>query len=148
MCNKYYYRYATEDDVDLIYNWANEKAVRENSFCSDKIQYEEHIEWYKRLLEDKEHNIQLILMCDDTPVGQCRLRVEGSRAEMGISVDKEYRGTGVGNAIMTCACDWVRENRPDIKTIIARIKPKNEASMKAVMNAGFHETYRNFEYDL
>lgn len=148
MSENYYYRYATWDDVDMIFNWANEKAVRENSFCSDDIKYEEHLKWYEGILSDKEHNIQLILMLDDTPVGQCRFRVEGEDALISLSVDKNYRGTGAGNALMSKACEWVKANRPDIKKIEGDIKSSNVSSMKAVMNAGFIETYRHYEINL
>lgn len=148
MSDKYYYRYATKDDVDLIYNWANEKEVRANSFNSNEIKYEDHVRWFDRILSDKEHNVQLILMCDDTPVGQCRLSIDNGQAIIGLSVDKNYRGTGVGNALISNICEWVRENRPDIKTLIGQIKPENEASAKAVIKSGFVETYRNYELKL
>lgn len=148
MSEEYYYRYATEEDVDLIFNWANEKAVRQNSFNSAEIKYEDHVKWYKNLLADKEHNDQLILMHGDVPVGQCRLRYEGESVEIGLSVDKDHRGTGAGNALIDCICKWVKENRPEIKTIVGRIKPENIASQKAVLRAGFVETYVNYEYHL
>lgn len=132
-----YLRLAEEDDVDLIYEWANEPEVRKNSFNSDPIPYENHLKWYRGMMDNKERNVQLILMKEATPVGQCRLRVEKGEAEIGCSIDKNYRGMGYGSLIFSTLNTWVTSNRKDIKCIIAKVKTNNYSSQKALINAGY-----------
>lgn len=69
---KEYLREATKDDVDLLFKWTNDPAVRKNSFSSEKITYEEHTSWYRSLLENKNCK-QYIYMCGDCPIGQIRI---------------------------------------------------------------------------
>lgn len=69
---KEYLREATKDDVDLLFKWMNDPAVRKNSFSSEKITYEEHTSWYRSLLENKNCK-QYIYMCGDCPIGQIRI---------------------------------------------------------------------------
>ena len=39
---KYYLRNNCKDDIDLLFVWANDFSVRQNSFNSKQISYEEH----------------------------------------------------------------------------------------------------------
>lgn len=135
--NRLYLRLATKADMDKIYNWANEKEVRKNSFNSKPIPYEDHIRWYNNLLDDTETNIQLILMSFNSPIGQCRLKVDGSEAEIGYSIDKLCRGKHFGSSMLSLLSEWVKENRNDISTIVARVKPDNISSIKAFENVGY-----------
>ena len=40
--NKLYLRTADENDMDLLFQWANDPDVRKNSFHSEPISYETH----------------------------------------------------------------------------------------------------------
>lgn len=144
----YYFRYATKEDVDLIFNWANEEEVRRNSFCSEQIKYEDHVIWYERLLADTAKNCQLILMEGESPVAQCRLKIIDGYAEVGYSVDCNHRGKGIGSAMLAMLTTWIKENRKDVTTIVARVKPDNEASYKAFTKNGYEENYRELRLNL
>ena len=86
-----YLRDATQSDMDLLYAWANDPAVRKNSFKSNPIPYEDHIKWFKHIMED-DNVLQFIMMDDEKPVGQIRLNVDGDEAEIGYSIAAECRG--------------------------------------------------------
>ena len=45
-----YLRKATIEDRDLLFQWANDPLVRKNSFSTAEIAYEEHVDWYNRVL--------------------------------------------------------------------------------------------------
>ena len=59
-----YLRKATIEDMDLLFQWANDSVVRKNSFSTAEISYEEHMKWYHNLLK-REDCMQYIYMDGD-----------------------------------------------------------------------------------
>ena len=49
---KTYLRTAEETDMMLLFEWANELSVRQNSFSTEEISYEEHKNWFQELQRD------------------------------------------------------------------------------------------------
>ncbi len=135
-----YLREATMQDMNLIYEWANDPVVRINSFNSEQIQYETHVKWYNRVMLD-ESVLQFILMDDDIPVGQIRLNIDRDEAEIGYSIAKDYRGKGYGHKVLQLVVDEVKENYPEIKSLVAKVKPDNIASSKLFEQEGYEMKY-------
>lgn len=129
-------RKALEGDMDLLFKWANDPVVRANSFNTDPILYENHVEWFNKMMDDPAV-LQFILMDGDIPVGQIRLNVEESEAEIGYSMDSEFRGKGYGHRILKLVVDEVQKNYPEIKGLIAKVKPENVASNKLFESEGY-----------
>ena len=77
-----YLRNADSQDIDLLFQWANERTVRKNAFSPAEITYEEHCRWFAQILA-REDARQYIFMCEEEPVGQIRVTVEGSKAVIG-----------------------------------------------------------------
>ena len=80
-----YLRNATIEDRDLLFEWANDAVVRKNSFSTEKISYEEHVNWYNKIL-DRDDCVQYIYMDGDCPVGQVRITLKDDEAEIGYSI--------------------------------------------------------------
>lgn len=148
-----YLRKADENDVDILYTWANDETVRRNSFSVDPIPYEEHVSWYKKLLEDS-GKVQYILEKEDhgtvSQIGQIRLDLDHEKmtAEIGYSVAREYRGLGYGKELIRLLIEAVKQEYPDIQKLIAKVKPDNVASHKAFLDSGFELKYNEFEHVL
>ena len=85
-----YLRETTEDDADLLFEWTNDASVRENSFSTDEISYDEHIRWFHHMLADDTIR-QYIYMHEGEPAGQIRITIDGQTAEIGYSICKEKR---------------------------------------------------------
>ena len=47
-------RKVTNEDMELLFTWTNEASTRLNSFRSAKIDYEEHKEWFKGIVNSTE----------------------------------------------------------------------------------------------
>ncbi len=124
-----YLRKIREEDMDLIYRWANDPIVRNNSFHTEPIPYENHIVWFKKTLTDP-MSLQFILMDENTPIGQIRLNIVDTTAEISYSISSDFRGKGYGHHIIRLMTDEVEKNYPKIDRIIAKVKPNNEASKK------------------
>lgn len=142
-----YLREANMQDMDLIYEWANDPAVRINSFNSEPIQYDTHVKWYNRIMSE-EAVLQFILMDDDTPVGQIRLNIDGDEAEIGYSIASAYRGKGYGHAVLQLVAEEVKADHPDIKCLVAKVKPGNIASRKLFEHEGYETEYTCYKLQL
>ena len=44
-----YLRKAQWEDMDMLFQWANDVVLRKNSFSMVPIAYEEHIAWFKKI---------------------------------------------------------------------------------------------------
>lgn len=139
-----YLRKATIEDRDLLFQWANDPLVRKNSFSTAEIAYEEHVDWYNRVL-DREDCIQYIYMDGEYPVGQARITLNGDSAEIGLSICEEMRSRGYGQKLIALISEKVLKEFPDISKIFAEVKPENYASQNALLHAGYTETYRVFQ---
>lgn len=133
-------RKATFQDIDLIYEWANDGLVRANSFKSEQIPYSDHVEWYNRMMTD-DTVLQYIMMEDDIPVGQIRLVIEGDSAEVNYSIASKFRGKGYGHVILQLAQDLLRDNNPNIRIMIAKVKSDNVPSKKLFEEEGYDLQY-------
>lgn len=140
-------RKATLEDMDLLFVWANEPMVRKNSFITAEISYEEHVEWYHKLL--KRNNCQqYIYVVEGEPVGQARITVDGETAEIGYSICAEERGMGHGRMLLQLLKKQVVQDFPEVKKLIGKVKTDNTASRKAFENAGYKEQYMVFEMEI
>lgn len=135
-----YLRKATEEDIDLLFEWANDPVVRVNSFNIEPIPYEKHVKWFKKIMDDP-NVLQFILMDEDIPVGQIRLNVNGDEAEIGYSIGNEFRGKGYGRRILQLVFDEVQKNHHEISSLIAKVKPENIASNKLFVSEGYGIEY-------
>lgn len=144
---KMYLRKAKMEDVDLLFGWVNDKSVRENSFDGHLISYDEHVSWFKRMMDDPDQ-VQYILMLDDIPVGQIRLCCDKDIAVISYSIAQSQRGKGYGSDIIKLVTEKIKEDRLDIKKVVGRVKPNNIASVKCFISNGFEESFSQFEYEL
>lgn len=131
---------AEMEDMDLLFKWANDPVVRVNSFNTEPIPYENHVKWFKKIMDDPTV-LQFILMEEDIPVGQIRLNVAGDEAEIGYSIGNEFRGKGYGHKILQLVADEVRKNHPKVTNLIAKVKPENIASNKLFVSEGYAMEY-------
>ena len=109
-----YLRKATIEDRDLLFQWANDPLVRKNSFSTAEIAYEEHVDWYNRVL-DREDCIQYIYMDGEYPVGQARITLNGDSAEIGYSICEEMRSRGYGQKLLALISEKVLNFRMSVQ---------------------------------
>lgn len=142
-----YLRRATREDVDLLYEWANDPLVRFNSFSTDQITYEEHKEWYNRILSGTDCR-QYIYMLEEEAIGQIRLTINEDEVEIGYSICASKRGRGYGKQLLELAMQQIREELPEVRRLTAKVKAGNIASSKTFEQTGFLKTYEAFEISL
>lgn len=123
-----YLRPATVDDARLIFEWANDPEVRENSFNTDDILWDDHLAWFTRTLAD-ESTLLFILMKDDAPVGQVRL-ANSDKWQISYSIASVYRGQGYGKLILQLAENELVVEGHGGEKLYAEVKMDNIASQK------------------
>ena len=121
--------------------------MRKNSFSTEKIPYENHVEWFKRLLE-REDCKQYIYYVDDVAVGQVRVAMENDKAEIGYSICNTARGKGYAKKMLQLLREQLKKDVPEVKTLVAKVKPENVASQKAFLGTGYKEIYRQYEIEI
>lgn len=134
-------------DMQLLFQWANDENVRKNAFHTDRITIEEHYKWFMNLLKD-DNQRQYLLISDKEPVGQIRIAMEGDMGIISYSIASEKRGLGYGKAIIHFLQQRVYEELPHIKTLVAKIKPSNMASIYCFKKNGFNEVYQQYEFSM
>lgn len=142
-----YLRDATENDVDLLYQWVNDPVTRQSAFSTGEITYETHKKWFKGVLEKSDVK-QLICMCDDIPVGQIRANFYGDVAELDYSIGPEYRKAGYGSELIKLGVEYIKRNFSEIKAIVAKVKKENIGSQKVLANNGFTERVIQYVLDV
>ncbi|WP_302766253.1 GNAT family N-acetyltransferase [Roseburia inulinivorans] len=139
-----YLKEAGRKDLDLLFQWVNEPSVRKNSFSTNVVSYEEHIEWYNKILCDKNCK-QYIYMDEDIPVGQARIVCKENVVEINYSICAEKRSMGYGKKLLQLISRQAWIDFPHAKKIIGRVKSENIASQKAFIDAGYKEDYYIYE---
>lgn len=131
-----YLRKATKDDLEILFEWANEKEVRKNSISTDEISFEEHQEWFNNKLNSE--NCDIYILCkDEIPIGQIRLDYNGNHAVVSYSICSKYRGQGYGQFMLVLAEEKVRQTHKEISIFDAEVKTENIALRKKFEELGY-----------
>ena len=133
------FRFAQLSDADLYYKWANDTIVRQNSFNTSEISYQQHIDWFTHKLNSQDCFFYLFLNEENMPVGQVRIDKSNNEIVIGISIDENFRGKGLGVQLLNQAStDYLHKFSK--AEIIAYIKEENIASIHQFSKAGFIKT--------
>jgi RimJ/RimL family protein N-acetyltransferase len=134
---KLLFKFASEKDLDLYFKWANDPAVRHNSYNSDPVVYENHVKWFRARINDPDYYFYLFYNETNEPVGQVRI-VKGNETIIGISVDEKFRGRSLSAEMLRMSGDdFLKKNSGT--TITAYIKKENMSSYSAFKKAGFEK---------
>ncbi|AGX44911.1 GNAT family N-acetyltransferase [Clostridium saccharobutylicum] len=139
---------ASKKDCDLLFIWANDIQVRENSFNSEKIMYEDHLNWFNNKISCDECVI-FILYFDEIPIGQVRVDIENENGLISYSIDRNYRGKGLSIAMLSKLEIEINKSENCIRKLVGRVKFTNIASQKVFENLKYRKIiHTNFlEYN-
>jgi UDP-2,4-diacetamido-2,4,6-trideoxy-beta-L-altropyranose hydrolase len=129
-------RRATDADRRLLWEWANDRAVRAGAFHQQAIEWADHVRWFAARVASPNCAIYVVTDEHDVPVAQVRFDVDDTGvASVDISVTAERRGTGIGSRALQSAVRAFREHSR--ARIQALIRPENQVSLRAFAAAGF-----------
>ena len=123
-------------DAEMLWRWANNPAVRANSFHPEPIPLDTHLQWYKRKLASSKTRIW-ILELDQEAVGQIRYdKIDQDRAEIDFSVVANCRGKGIGTRALVLTSTLVAQEL-GIRYLQGTVFSSNKSSRRAFIKAGF-----------
>ena len=134
--NRLKLRKATEDDLMLYFDWVNDPAVRANSFNTNVVLIKNHREWFTSKIKDV-NTVFYILEYEHIPAGQIRFDQSIDGAKINFSIDKQFRGRGLGKHILQMASQRLISEFPNLSSIYGYVKKNNTSSIKAFQSAGF-----------
>jgi len=137
-------RRATIDDSQSIFDWRNDKNSRPMFFNEQVITMGDHIKWFESALADTNRKLFIGEIFDEK-IGVCRFDLDKNEfwAEVSINMNPESRGRGLGKIFLLKCIEYYLES--NTYNLVARIKPKNHASLKVFNNVGFEQISVNEE---
>ncbi len=112
---------------------------------------EEHARWFRREDRRSRRAPARRRRCTAKPVGIVRVDVRDGAGEVGIAVAPDFRGQGLGTALLEALLADVATD-PQVVTLTASVHEGNTASMRAFARVGFHSAgadgdFRRFRHD-
>jgi UDP-2,4-diacetamido-2,4,6-trideoxy-beta-L-altropyranose hydrolase len=129
-------RAVSEQDCELLWQWANDPEVRARSFASQPIPWNEHVQWFNAKRGASDCRFYIAIDTDDTPIGSIRFDIDHDEAIVSIAIDNQYRGQGYGSTLIDLAVSELFATQ-HIAQVNAYIQPDNQASIRAFLKAGF-----------
>jgi RimJ/RimL family protein N-acetyltransferase len=124
-------------DAALLLEWANDPAARRASGDRATIEPTTHAAWFATRLADPSTYRIWIGQTGDGPVGVVRFeRLDERSVEVSIEVAPEARGRGLSHALLAAGLEAARQDF-DRPSVVARVRPDNERSVRLFERAGF-----------
>lgn len=130
--NLYLRKVESNFDALMLYDWANDIAVRANSLNNEKISITDHFAWFNSKINSKNTFIFILTDQYKSFIGQIRVDKVDEYFEIDYSISDFYRGRGFGNKIVQLLL-----NELGSTNFLAKVKRDNIASKKVFVNNGF-----------
>jgi UDP-2,4-diacetamido-2,4,6-trideoxy-beta-L-altropyranose hydrolase len=129
-------RRVEERDCRLLWRWANDPAVRAVSFSPEPISWDQHVQWFQSQLASPDALLYLVTDSADTPIGEVRYQLDGSRAVVSICLGPEWRGRGYSQIVLGMATNELFRST-NIAKVDAYVKGDNQVSWRLFKRFGF-----------
>lgn len=130
-------RAATINDASNLFEWRNAIETRRYSSNPNPIEIENHLRWLQHSLTLPNRRL-LIAEHQNKPIGVLRFDIDSlDQAEISIYLVPGLAGKGWGTKILESGTEWVKDNLPQVKNLVAKILMENIGSQRAFEKAGF-----------
>lgn len=140
--NKIKIRNVRSSDLQSLFKWRNDKLTRKMAFQSEMISLDKHLRWFNQILSNKKTKLYIGEIFSDK-IGVCRFdtNIKNGTTEVSINLNPNYRGRSLGKRLLDSGITHF--NKIHRNDLLARIKPKNKASLKIFKSLGFQEISSN-----
>lgn len=129
-------RRARQSDESFLLQLANDPVVRSASFSTAQITPDEHHAWLTAKLASRD-SLMLVAEDGERQLAQVRFDVQGVAAVVSLAVSMDYRGSGVALPVLQRALHVLAAAFPEVREVVARVRPENTISRGLFENAGF-----------
>ena len=130
-------RLITLEDSNDVLAWRNDIASRQMSINSDVISAVEHLNWFKRMLDNDLH-IGIVGEINSEKIGVVFMSVNESTSKVSINLNPLHRGKRLGGILLKSLILEVQKLLPKLQQFTAEIKNTNTASIKVFAQNGFN----------
>ena len=133
------FRAVKSTDKHLLWRWANDAAVRSNSFSPDFISLSDHETWFTTGLNSSDRLHWIAMDIHQCPVGQIRFdrSHENQTILIDFSLDSAVRGQGLGSNLLLNSIGLISPDWKNNYKIMAQVQSSNLASQACFQKAGF-----------
>lgn len=135
MAEKFDIKLATIDDMKAVFELSNDMSVRQNSFNSDKIDWDLHKTWFENKIKNENYLFFVIKTEQNQLISQ--VRFDKTDNTISISIAENYRGQGYGTKILKQVSDKIL-NEYKVKKINAYVKIENIISQRIFEKSGYN----------
>nr|WP_229309696.1 GNAT family N-acetyltransferase [Legionella pneumophila] len=131
-------RAATINDASNLFEWRNALETRRYSSNPNPIEIADHLRWLQHSLVLPNRRL-LIAEHQNNPIGVLRFDIDVllEQAEVSIYLVPGLAGKGWGTKILESGTEWIKNNLPQIKNLVAKILADNVSSQRAFEKAGY-----------
>lgn len=145
---------ASEEHLELIFNWRNEPSIREVMYNDDKIEWENHVRWFQSIVQDELKLIKIIYY-ENIPYGVANFYLTNKElkiGEWGFYIGEKNSPKGLGKILAYSMLNFLFEEA-NIRKICAEVLEFNNISINFHKKVGFAKEgvlrkhfYRNNRY--
>lgn len=136
LANQLKLRKAIPEDLHLLFDWANEPAVRQHSFNPEPISLERHTHWFKSKLDNPDA-LLYIAEADGEPAAHIRFDIHGRTASISYLIAADYRGKSLGHTVLLKGIELLLQERPGVQVVDGLVQQNHKASVRSFEKAGF-----------
>jgi RimJ/RimL family protein N-acetyltransferase len=127
---------ASDDDIDITFEWASNPRVRQYSIQLEPIIFENHKKWFLNKIASSNCHY-FISEVNEEKIGSIRFDInEKKEALLSFLLDPEFHGNGYGKLILNNGCKELLK-REDIVKIVGLVNIDNIPSIKTFKSLGF-----------
>jgi len=135
-------RKATQEDLDIYFDWANDAQTRKQSFNSEYIPFDQHVKWFIGKMASQTCKMYIFEL-DGIPAGQIRFDISHKVATISYSLAEPFRGKGLSKWLLKNGIQAFQKETPNISNIIGHVKTTNTPSIRTFKKLGFHRIVGN-----
>lgn len=126
-----------DQDCKLLWEWVNDVDVRQSAFNSKNIAWDDHRTWFLNKRKAPDCFQYIALNNHDIPIGQIRFDIKNFVAEIDYSIDKNFRGMGLGKILIKQGIESFCAEVEKPITIQGCVKKENQPSNQIFQRLGF-----------
>ncbi len=139
------FRLPKTNDLHDLHAYINKLSKEKiyTTFQGETISIEDEKSYLETQLENikKQTAFQLLAFYENTLIGVCGIdmleKVEAHIGEFGVSIDKEYRGEGIGQKFCEVILENAKTYLPNLEIITLKVYSENKEAIDLYVKLGF-----------
>ena len=140
-------RYPKRSDLMALWKYANRLSKEKTyvTFQGEKISLKEEAAWLEKVLMrvKKKQEVGLSIFAGQQVLGMCGIRlgqkIKPHVGSLGLSIDRDYRGEGLGKLLMTETLKEAKKKLTKLKMVTLEVFETNKNAYNLYLKLGFKE---------